>query len=104
MKEQIWFTNIKYLWLNEHFTGISILHRYMCIQVSKIIGINKEREICLPNKENIGDHRLERINMVASVYITYYIYRLIAYLHIICSYQYCIKSQDATEYEGIVLI
>ena len=36
----------------------------MCT-ISKPIGINKEKEICLPNKEYICDHRCERANMAA---------------------------------------
>ena len=33
--------------------------------ISKDIGKNKEKEICLPNKESISSHRCERTNMVA---------------------------------------
>ena len=32
--------------------------------ISKVIGINEEKEICLPNWEYITGHRQERINMV----------------------------------------
>ena len=51
MKEQIWFTNVKYLrLLAEHFMGISIcMYTHVCT-ISKDIGMNKEREICLPNR------------------------------------------------------
>ena len=35
----------------------------MCT-ISKVIGINKEREICLPNREYMSSHTWERINMV----------------------------------------
>ena len=31
--------------------------------ISKDIGTNKEKEICLPNKEYLRDHRCERTNM-----------------------------------------
>ena len=31
--------------------------------ISKTIGINKKKEIHLPNKENLRDHRRERTNI-----------------------------------------
>ena len=36
----------------------------MCT-ISKVTGINKEKKICLPNKDDISVHSWERINMVA---------------------------------------
>ena len=45
--------------------GISILHIYMCVwTISKDSDINKEKEICLPNKKSVSVHRCERITMV----------------------------------------
>ena len=40
------------------------MYRHVCI-ISKDICINKEKEICLPNKECIIDHSCKRTNMVA---------------------------------------
>ena len=38
----------------------------MCVcTISKDIGRNKEKEICLPNKESISGHTYERTNMAA---------------------------------------
>ena len=42
---------------------ISILYMYIVCTTSKGIGINKEKEIYLPNKESINGHRCERTNM-----------------------------------------
>ena len=36
----------------------------MCI-ISEDIGMIKEKEICLPNKESISGHRCERTTMVS---------------------------------------
>ena len=33
-------------------------------QFQKLTDINEKKEICLPNKENINDHRCEKRNMV----------------------------------------
>ena len=43
----------------------------MCT-ISKDIGINKENEICLPNKESISGHRCKHTNMDAKceIFIT----------------------------------
>ena len=37
----------------------------MCVRISKDIGIDKEKEICVPNKEPISGHRCERTNKAA---------------------------------------
>ena len=39
-------------------------HQHMCT-ISEDVGINKEKEICLPNKESISCHRCERTTMDA---------------------------------------
>ena len=63
MKEQLLLTNVKYLRLStEHLMHISILYICMCT-ILKNIGINKEKEMCLPNKESISGHKYERTNM-----------------------------------------
>ena len=36
---------------------ISILYRYTCVYNLKNIGINKENEMCLPNKEYVSGHK-----------------------------------------------
>ena len=38
------------------------IHIYVCT-ISKDIGLNKEKEICSPNKESISGHRCEGTNM-----------------------------------------
>ena len=44
--------------------AISIcIDTHVCI-ISKVKGIDEEKEICLHNREYISCHRLERINMV----------------------------------------
>ena len=50
----MWITNVKYIRLStEHFMGISIFIHTHVHTISKDIGINKEKETCLPNKEFI---------------------------------------------------
>ena len=55
--------------VTEHFIGISILYMPICISW-KIIGINKENEISLPNKEYISSHRWEQINVFAKCIVS----------------------------------
>ena len=47
--------------------GISILYVYTCVYNSKDISINKEKEICILNKESIGGQRCERVYMGTNV-------------------------------------
>ena len=42
---------------------MSILYIYLCVH--KDIGIKKEKETCLPNKESVSVDRCERTDMVA---------------------------------------
>ena len=58
MKEQIWLTNVQYLMTaTEYFVGIiSIFIDTPVCTIPKLSNIKKEKEICLPNKEYIGDH------------------------------------------------
>ena len=44
--------------------GFSICKDTNVCTISKVIGINKEKGICLPNKEYTNGHRYERANMV----------------------------------------
>ena len=57
-KEQIWLTIVKYLWLSLNNSWALVLnidtHVYT---IPNVIGISKEKEICLPNKEYIIGHR-----------------------------------------------
>ena len=67
MKEQIGLTDVKYLWLSLSTSWALVFsidtHVYT---ISKDIGINKEKEIYLLNRESIkSGHRLERTNMVS---------------------------------------
>ena len=58
-------TNAKYLWLSFNTSWVLVFvkdtHVYT---ISKVIGINKEKEICLRDMECISCCRRERINMV----------------------------------------
>ena len=51
VKEQIWFTNVKYLKLSALYGH----YMHACI-FSKVICINAENKVCLPNKEYISVH------------------------------------------------
>ena len=44
---------------------------HMCT-ISKVIGINEKKEICLPNKKHMNGHRCERTDMAAKykIYVT----------------------------------
>ena len=57
VKEKIWLTNIKYLWLslNTSWPLVFCIDTHL-FTISNAIGINKENEICQPNRENISDH------------------------------------------------
>ena len=50
VKQHIWLTNVKYLWLSLNTSCILIfcIDTHVCT-VIKVIGINKEKEICLLN-------------------------------------------------------
>ena len=45
--------------------GISIFIDIHVYTISNVIGLNKENEISLPNKESIGGHRCERTTLAA---------------------------------------
>ena len=51
-----------------HFMGFSIIyiHICMCVQFQNNMDINKEKEMCLSNKESIVGHRCERTNIAAT--------------------------------------
>ena len=65
MKEYTRLTNIKYLWLSlkTSFVLVFYIYTHVCT-ISKVIGINEEKVICLPNMEYKSGQRLERINMI----------------------------------------
>ena len=44
--------------------GISILYVYTCT-ISKDNGLDKEKQICLSNRESLSGHRCERRKMAA---------------------------------------
>ena len=58
VKEQIWLANIDCLWLllNTSWLLVFYVDTHWCT-ISKVIDVNKEKEICLPNKEYISGHR-----------------------------------------------
>ena len=63
MKEQICLPN-----KNNFECQLTLYSHECCAQIhiciiSKVIGINKEKDICLPNKEYISCHRYEKTNM-----------------------------------------
>ena len=71
----------------------------MCT-ISKVIGINEEKEKCLPNREYLSGHRWERINMVVKcivhMHITaelkaYWLLVFLIYVHI--NSIFCLKLQ-----------
>ena len=75
MKEQLWLTKVSYVWLSPN-TSQSLV---FCIDahgcaISTVIGIYKEKEICLPSKEYISGQRWERINMVVKYIVHIHIY------------------------------
>ena len=45
-----------------HLIGISIVYKFTCIN-PEVFCINKEKEICLPNKKCLSGVRCERENM-----------------------------------------
>ena len=62
-KTDMVYKNVKYFWLslNTSLALLFFIDTRVCT-ISKVIGINEEEEICLPNREYIC-HRLEKINM-----------------------------------------
>ena len=59
VKKQIWLTKILEA-VNLTFMGLVFCIYKTVYIISKDIGINKEREICLPSNESISGHRCER--------------------------------------------
>ena len=58
MKEQIQLTNVKYLCLSPNTLWALVFHVGMNVcTISKVIGINEEKEICLPKMEYLSGHR-----------------------------------------------
>ena len=60
VKEQKWLTNVKYLRLlfNTSWVFVFCIDTYVNT-ILKVISINKEKEICLPNKEKKSGHGWE---------------------------------------------
>ena len=53
IKEELYLPNEKFF--DFYVTVcISTEYRYRCVIILKFVGINKEKEICLPNKEHIN--------------------------------------------------
>ena len=65
MKEQIWLPDVKYLGLSLNTLLLLVfgIDMHRCT-ITRVIGINKEIELCLPNKEYISGHIWGKRNMV----------------------------------------
>ena len=55
--EQIWHTNEKYFRLSLNTSWALVFCICTYVYSFKGIGINQEKEICLPNKEYISGHK-----------------------------------------------
>ena len=68
VKEQIWLLVGKYfgLSLNTSWAFLFCIDTYV-FTITKVIGLQKKRGICLPNREYICGHRCDRTYMVTNV-------------------------------------
>ena len=58
MKVQIWLPNVKYVALSRNTSWTLVICRENHVfTILKVNGINKAKQICLHNKENINGHR-----------------------------------------------
>ena len=66
VKVQMWLKNEKYVGLSLNTSWVLVICTYTHVcTILKDIGIKKEKEICVQNKESTSCHRCERTNMTA---------------------------------------
>ena len=74
VKEQIWLPSVKYLWLSLNTSWAWAL----CIDsnvwnISNVIGMNKKKQTCLPDKEYVTHNMIEQIWLPNVTYLWLYI-------------------------------